>query len=125
LQSMMRDQYGNYVIQKVLDHVDESRRQFIIKLIKQHIPLMRKFTYSKHIIARVEKEDRKYTGMSGSARHRGGHHGSSHPHSGHAGHTPHQTAHSGGAAHSHHNMRGSGGNTRNTSTTNAHHSTRN
>ena len=59
---MMKDQYGNYVIQKVLDHVDEGRRMFIIGLIKKMIPQMRKYTYSKHIIARVEKEERKLTG---------------------------------------------------------------
>mmetsp|Transcript_13139 Transcript_13139/g.37289 ORF Transcript_13139/g.37289 Transcript_13139/m.37289 type:complete len:688 (+) Transcript_13139:582-2645(+) len=65
LLNMMKDQYGNYVIQKVLDHVDEERRMFIISLIKQYMTQMRKYTYSKHIIARVEKEERKVAANSG------------------------------------------------------------
>ena len=99
----MRDQFGNYVIQKVLDHVDETRRQFIVRLIKQHIPQMRKFTYSKHIIARVEKEDRRVSGMGSGRRSNPHHHGhhSSHHHSGH--HSAHHPSH-----HSHHGG-GSGG----------------
>jgi len=52
---MMRDQYANYVVQKMLDSVDEREREFLINKIRPHIPALRKYTYGKHIIARLEK----------------------------------------------------------------------
>lgn len=55
LQIMMKDQYANYVIQKILDIVDESQREIIIQKIKPHLATLKKYTYGKHIIARIEK----------------------------------------------------------------------
>lgn len=55
LQVMMKDQYANYVIQKMLDLVDDSQREMIIQKIKPHLPSLKKYTYGKHIIARIEK----------------------------------------------------------------------
>jgi len=55
LQMMVKDQYGNYVVQKILDLVNEELRSKLINNIKSHLPHIKKFTYSKHIVIRVEK----------------------------------------------------------------------
>jgi hypothetical protein len=52
---MMKDQYANYVVQKILDVVDEPQREMIIQRIKPHVHALKKFTYGKHIINRLEK----------------------------------------------------------------------
>lgn len=52
---MMKDQYANYVIQKIIDVVDDEQREELIIRIKPHVPSLKKFTYGKHIIARLEK----------------------------------------------------------------------
>jgi pumilio RNA-binding family len=52
---MMKDQYANYVIQKIIDVVDEEQRKLLMFKIKPHIPSLKKYTYGKHIIARLEK----------------------------------------------------------------------
>ena len=52
---MVKDQYGNYVIQKILDLVGEELRCKLMNSIKPHLPQIKKFTYSKHIVIRVEK----------------------------------------------------------------------
>jgi len=52
---MMKDQYANYVVQKILDVVDDSQRELIVQRIKPHVHQLKKFTYGKHIIARLEK----------------------------------------------------------------------
>jgi hypothetical protein len=53
--SMVKDQYANYVIQKMVDVVDEEQRNMILHRIKRHVPNLRKIPYGKHIIARIEK----------------------------------------------------------------------
>jgi len=52
---MMKDQYANYVIQKILDVADDSQRSILISKIRPHISALKKYTYGKHIIARVEQ----------------------------------------------------------------------
>jgi len=53
--SMVKDQYANYVIQKMVDVVDEEQRNMILQRIKRYVPNLRKIPYGKHIIARIEK----------------------------------------------------------------------
>lgn len=55
LQAMMKDQFGNYVVQKVLETVDDQQRELILSRIKVHLNALKKYTYGKHIVARVEK----------------------------------------------------------------------
>lgn len=55
LHVMMRDQYANYVVQKIIDMADDGQRRLIIDHIKPHIATLRRYTYGKHIIARIEK----------------------------------------------------------------------
>jgi hypothetical protein len=52
---MMKDQYANYVIQKIIDVVDDSQRESLIQKVRPHVQTLKKYTYGKHIIARVEK----------------------------------------------------------------------
>jgi pumilio RNA-binding family len=52
---MMKDQYANYVVQKILDSCEPQQREALIVQIKPHIPALKKYTYGKHIIARLEK----------------------------------------------------------------------
>jgi len=55
LETMMKDQYANYVVQKIMDVCDVQQREFLITRIKPHVPALKKYTYGKHIIARLEK----------------------------------------------------------------------
>ena len=47
---MMKDQFANYVVQKMLDCVEEDHRQQLVVRIKPHLPALRKVTYGKHLI---------------------------------------------------------------------------
>lgn len=55
LQAMMKDQFANYVVQKVLETCDDQYRELILSRIKVHLNALKKYTYGKHIVARVEK----------------------------------------------------------------------
>lgn len=47
---MMKDQFANYVIQKMLDVVDPQQKQVLIEKIRPHLSSLKKFTYGKHLI---------------------------------------------------------------------------
>ncbi|XVF75575.1 hypothetical protein PTKIN_Ptkin13bG0198000 [Pterospermum kingtungense] len=55
LQAMMKDQFGNYVVQKVLETCDDQNLELILSRIKVHLNGLKKYTYGKHIVSRVEK----------------------------------------------------------------------
>ncbi|TVU07472.1 hypothetical protein EJB05_46795, partial [Eragrostis curvula] len=55
LEAMMKDQFANYVVQKVLETCDDQNRELILSRIKVHLSALKKYTYGKHIVARVEK----------------------------------------------------------------------
>ncbi|KAL4331871.1 hypothetical protein GQ457_07G034830 [Hibiscus cannabinus] len=55
LQAMMKDQFANYVVQKVLETCDDQQRELILSRIKVHLSALKKYTYGKHIVVRVEK----------------------------------------------------------------------
>ncbi|XP_030451336.1 pumilio homolog 1-like [Syzygium oleosum] len=55
LQVMMKDQFANYVVQKVLETCDDQQLELILTRIKVHLNALKKYTYGKHIVARVEK----------------------------------------------------------------------
>jgi len=52
---MMRDQYANYVVQKMLDLLNGQQRDTLLDRIRPHLPALRKYTYGKHIIAKVDR----------------------------------------------------------------------
>ncbi|KAF8403099.1 hypothetical protein HHK36_011193 [Tetracentron sinense] len=55
LQAMMKDPFANYVVQKVLETCNEQSRELILSRIKVHLNALKRYTYGKHIVARVEK----------------------------------------------------------------------
>ncbi|EYU19929.1 hypothetical protein ABFS82_06G074600 [Erythranthe guttata] len=55
LQVMMKDQFANYVVQKVLETCDDQQLELLLNRIKVHLNALKKYTYGKHIVARVEK----------------------------------------------------------------------
>lgn len=51
----MKDQYGNYVIQKALDIATPSQKRLLIYKISPHLNAAHKYMYAKHIISKVER----------------------------------------------------------------------
>uniref|UniRef100_A0A8D2CT54 PUM-HD domain-containing protein n=1 Tax=Sciurus vulgaris TaxID=55149 RepID=A0A8D2CT54_SCIVU len=55
LYTMMKDQYANYVVQKMIDMAEPAQRKIIMHKIRSHITTLCKYTYGKHILAKLEK----------------------------------------------------------------------
>ena len=85
LRYMVSDQFGNYVVQKVLDVVNEEQRIRLFRKIKELVPNLAMSTYGVHIISKMEKLRGKNENMHGSqgnnTRHGSGRHSHSHSHS--------------------------------------------
>lgn len=62
---MMKDQYANYVVQKMIDVSEPTQRKTLLHKIRPHMNSLRKYTYGKHIIAKLEKFSLK-SGVGGS-----------------------------------------------------------
>lgn len=52
---MMKDQFANYVVQKILETCSDKQRESILERIRIHLPALKKYTYGKHIVVRVEQ----------------------------------------------------------------------
>eukprot|EP01129_Flabellula_baltica_P004100 TRINITY_DN139_c0_g1_i1.p1 TRINITY_DN139_c0_g1~~TRINITY_DN139_c0_g1_i1.p1 ORF type:complete len:630 (+),score=121.23 TRINITY_DN139_c0_g1_i1:2021-3910(+) len=55
LNLMLKHQYGNYVIQKILDECNKNQRDFLVQHITPFVTSLKKYTYGKHILSRLEK----------------------------------------------------------------------
>ncbi|EXC32919.1 Pumilio-4-like protein [Morus notabilis] len=55
LQAMMKDPFGNYVVQKVLETCNDESLELLLSRIKVHLNTLKRYTYGKHIVSRVEK----------------------------------------------------------------------
>ncbi|CAI0442105.1 unnamed protein product [Linum tenue] len=55
LLTMMKDQFANYVIQKILDIGSDLQKEVLLNHIGLHIHALKKYTYGKHIVARYEQ----------------------------------------------------------------------
>ncbi|XP_047088836.1 pumilio homolog 5 [Lolium rigidum] len=55
LLGMMKDQYANYVVQKILETCNDEQRELLVSRVKGHLQALRKYTYGKHIASRVEQ----------------------------------------------------------------------
>ena len=53
--AMMKDQYANYVVQKMLDVAETNQKKIMIQKMKPHINALKRYTYGKHIISKLEK----------------------------------------------------------------------
>lgn len=51
----MKDQYANYVVQKMIEVADSQQRKTLLLRIRPHMNSLRRFTYGKHILAKLEK----------------------------------------------------------------------
>lgn len=51
----MKDQYANYVVQKILQKCTSDQREVLLGLIRNHLTALKKYTYGKHIIAQFEQ----------------------------------------------------------------------
>ena len=52
---MMKDQFANYVVQKMIDVAEPAQRKILMHKIRPHVATLRKYTYGKHILAKLEK----------------------------------------------------------------------
>ncbi|KAK9869457.1 hypothetical protein WA026_003211 [Henosepilachna vigintioctopunctata] len=66
LHVMMKDQYANYVVQKMIDVSEPTQRKVLMHKIRPHLNSLKKYTYGKHIIAKLEKYFMKAPGSMGS-----------------------------------------------------------
>ncbi|CAN0854310.1 Pumilio homolog 2 [Linum grandiflorum] len=55
LQAMMKDQYANYVVLKVLETCEDQQLELILTRIKVHLNALKKYSFGKHTVPRVEK----------------------------------------------------------------------
>ncbi|KAM0946672.1 putative armadillo-like helical, nucleic acid binding NABP, pumilio domain-containing protein [Dioscorea sansibarensis] len=55
LLKMMKDRFANYVVQKILATCSDNQREILLNRIKLHVQALKKYTYGKHIVARVEQ----------------------------------------------------------------------
>ena len=55
LHQMMKDQYANYVVQKMIDVAEPTQRKILMHKIRPYCNTLRKYTYGKHILAKLEK----------------------------------------------------------------------
>ncbi|XP_046862269.1 pumilio homolog 2-like isoform X2 [Xenia sp. Carnegie-2017] len=53
--SMMKDQFANYVVQKMIDVAEAPQRKLLILKIRPYVATLKKYTYGKHILAKLEK----------------------------------------------------------------------
>lgn len=51
---MMKDQFANYIAQKVLETQDDQQRELIGLQIKIHLNTLKKYIYRKHVVPHVE-----------------------------------------------------------------------
>lgn len=53
--TMMKDQYANYVVQKMLDVADMPQKKKLLSLMKPQLNNLKRYTYGKHIITKIDK----------------------------------------------------------------------
>ncbi|RWW08956.1 hypothetical protein GW17_00027579 [Ensete ventricosum] len=51
---MMKDQFANYIAQKVLESQDDQQRELIVLQIKIQLNALKKYTYGKHVVPHAE-----------------------------------------------------------------------
>lgn len=59
---MMKDQFANYVVQTALDRADPNQQKKMIFRIRPHLNTLRKFTYAKHIVNKIDRLSRASQG---------------------------------------------------------------
>lgn len=54
-QVMMKDQFANYAVQKILETSNDRQRSILLNRIRVHLNALKKYTYGKPIVARFEQ----------------------------------------------------------------------
>ena len=52
---MMKDQFANYVVQKMIDVAEQPIRRTLMDKIRPHTEFLKRYPYGKHITNKVEK----------------------------------------------------------------------
>ncbi|CAH2077933.1 unnamed protein product [Thlaspi arvense] len=52
---LMKDQYGNYVVQKIFETCTVDQRATLFSRVRMHASALKKYTYGKHIVTRLEQ----------------------------------------------------------------------
>ncbi|KAK2965470.1 hypothetical protein RJ640_008264, partial [Escallonia rubra] len=55
LLTMMKDQFANYVVQKIFEKSNDKQREVLLSRTRVHLLALKKYTYGKHIVARFEQ----------------------------------------------------------------------
>lgn len=61
---MMKDQFANYVVQKIFEKSNDRQREMLLDRTRTHLHALRKYTYGKHIVARFEQLSGKGVSVS-------------------------------------------------------------
>ncbi|KAB1213229.1 hypothetical protein CJ030_MR5G022406 [Morella rubra] len=64
-EAMVKDQFANYVVQKILETSNDRQREILLNRIRVHLHALKKYTYGKHIVARFEQLSGEGNGMKG------------------------------------------------------------
>ncbi|WVQ85355.1 hypothetical protein IAT38_007520 [Cryptococcus sp. DSM 104549] len=85
LEKLLRDSYGNYVIQTILDYCEIGQRMVLVECIRPILPSIRNTPYGKRIQSKLAREDASFApynngggGGGGFGRGGGGHRGGFH-----------------------------------------------
>ncbi|KAI9793350.1 MAG: mRNA binding protein puf3 [Peltula sp. TS41687] len=65
LQSLMRDQYGNYVIQKLLGQLKDADHEKLVEVVKPQLTSLKRFSHGKQILAVSEPWRLRFGWMTG------------------------------------------------------------
>ncbi len=55
VQILVKDQFGNYVVQRCMDAGNDTQRAQLVEVLRQCVPMMRRYAFGKHILMRLEK----------------------------------------------------------------------
>jgi pumilio RNA-binding family len=55
LLTMMKDQFANYVVQKIFETGTDRQREILLNHIRDNLQALKKYTYGKHIVLRYEQ----------------------------------------------------------------------
>ena len=56
LLTMMKDQFGNYVVQRLMGKAEHMDRDKIATVVKYNAGYLKRFEFGKHVLQRVDKE---------------------------------------------------------------------
>lgn len=54
LYTMMKDQYANYVVQKMIEIAEPAQRKLLLQRIRPYAMQLKKYTYGRHILLKIE-----------------------------------------------------------------------